>query len=163
GAPTPPAAEPTHAPTAPAPAPAPAPEPSPEPARATEPAPEPAPIAETAPAPAPEPQQAAPAPAPSGDGVKPALLSAPRGGQADDLKRIRGIGPGLEKELNAAGVYHIDQIAAWSAEEVAWADQNLVRFKGRVSRDDWVGQARQLDEGGETDFSRKVDKGGVYE
>lgn len=112
-------------------------------ARAPEPRPAPQEAAKAEPGPAP--QQAAPA---GGEGVRPALLSAPRPGGADDLKRIRGIGPGLEKELNAAGVYHLDQIAGWSAEEVVWADRHLVRFKGRVSRDDWVGQARALCAGG---------------
>jgi len=95
-------------------------------------------------------------------GRAPELLSAPRGGKGDDLKKIKGVGPKLEQELNAEGVWHYDQIAAWSAEEVAWADEHLVRFKGRVSRDDWVGQAKTLAAGGETEFSRKVDKGGVY-
>lgn len=95
-------------------------------------------------------------------GRAPELLSAPRGGKGDDLKKIKGVGPKLEQELNARGVWHYDQIAAWSAEEVAWADEHLVRFKGRVSRDGWVGQAKILAAGGETEFSRKVDKGGVY-
>ncbi len=95
-------------------------------------------------------------------GRAPELLSAPRGGKGDDLKKIKGVGPKLEQELNARGVWHYDQISSWSAEEVAWADEHLVRFKGRVSRDDWVGQAKTLAAGGETEFSRKVDKGGVY-
>jgi len=95
-------------------------------------------------------------------GRKPALLSEPRGGKGDDLKKIKGVGPALEKELNAKGVWHFDQIAAWTPEEVTWADENLVRFKGRVSRDDWVGQAKLLAAGGETEFSKKVDKGDVY-
>ncbi len=76
--------------------------------------------------------------------AKPELLTEARGGQADDLKKIKGVGPKLEKELNNAGVYHFDQIAGWSAEEVAWADQHLVSFKGRVSRDSWVDQAKEL-------------------
>jgi len=93
---------------------------------------------------------------------KPELLSAPRGGQADDLKRIRGVGPKLETVLNEVGIYHIAQIAAWTPEEVAWADGNLVGFKGRVSRDDWVSQARALAAGEDTEFSKRVDKGDVY-
>lgn len=80
----------------------------------------------------------------SADASKPALLSAPRAGGADDLKKISGVGPKLEEQLNAAGVYHYDQIASWSAAEVAWADENLTKFKGRISRDDWVGQAKAL-------------------
>jgi NADH-quinone oxidoreductase subunit E len=96
------------------------------------------------------------------DGKKPELLSAPKG-DADDLKKIKGVGPGLEKALNEMGVYHFDQIARWTADEVAWVDQNLVQFKGRASRDDWVDQAKTLASGGETEFSRRVEKGDVYD
>ena len=77
-------------------------------------------------------------------GRKPAVLEAARDGRADNLKLIRGVGPKLERLLNEIGVYHYDQIAAWTPEEVAWADQNLVGFKGRVSRDGWVAQAKEL-------------------
>jgi NADH-quinone oxidoreductase subunit E len=45
---------------------------------------------------------------------------------------------------------------------VAWVDQNLEGFKGRVTRDTWVDQARLLASGAETEFSKKVDKGDVY-
>ncbi|MEL6465345.1 MAG: NADH-quinone oxidoreductase subunit E [Pseudomonadota bacterium] len=95
-------------------------------------------------------------------GTKPELLDAPRDGGADDLKLIKGVGPGLEKELNAKGVYHFDQIASWSEDEVAWADQHLVRFKGRVSRDDWVTQAKALAAGEETEFSQRAKKDDTY-
>jgi len=96
------------------------------------------------------------------EGSKPATLSAPRGGGADDLKKIKGVGPKLEQLLHSLGFYHFDQIAGWSADEVAWVDANLKGFKGRVSRDNWVAQARTLAQGGETEFSKKVDKGGIY-
>ncbi|MBL1437189.1 MAG: NADH:ubiquinone oxidoreductase [Rhodobacteraceae bacterium] len=76
--------------------------------------------------------------------AKPELLNEARGGKADDLKKIKGVGPKLEKELHAAGVFHFDQIASWTAEEIRWADQHLVSFKGRVSRDNWVEQATEL-------------------
>ncbi|WP_299042561.1 NADH-quinone oxidoreductase subunit E [uncultured Tateyamaria sp.] len=95
-------------------------------------------------------------------GTKPELLTAPRDGGADDLKLIKGVGPGLEKELNAAGVYHFDQLASWTPEEVAWADQHLVRFKGRVSRDNWVTQAQALARGDETEFSQRAKKDDIY-
>jgi NADH-quinone oxidoreductase subunit E len=83
---------------------------------------------------------------PEGQERKPGGMDAPRAGVGDDLKKIKGMGPALEKKCNDHGIWHYDQIAAWSAEEVAWADQNLVQFKGRVSRDDWVTQARILAE-----------------
>jgi predicted flap endonuclease-1-like 5' DNA nuclease len=77
-------------------------------------------------------------------GVKPAGLSAPRGGQPDDLKIIRGIGPKLEVLCHRLGYYHFDQIAGWTSAEIAWVDDNLEGFRGRVTRDDWVGQAKAL-------------------
>jgi len=96
------------------------------------------------------------------EGTRPEALSAPRGDGADDLKKIKGVGPKLEVLLNDLGFYHFDQIAKWNDAEVAWVDQNLKGFKGRVSRDKWVSQAKTLSAGGETDFSKKVDDGDVY-
>ena len=90
-------------------------------------------------------------------GKPPEQLDAPRGGQADDLKRISGIGPRMEQMCNMLGFWHYDQIAKWTDEEVAWVDQNLQGFKGRVTRDDWVPQAKILAEGGETEFSKQQD------
>ena len=102
------------------------------------------------------------APADAGAGSKPAALAAARDGSADNLKQIKGIGPKLEALLNGMGFYHFDQIANWGADEIAWVDQNLEGFKGRVSRDEWVAQAKVLAEGGTTEFSSKVKKGNVY-
>ncbi|UOA31457.1 50S ribosomal protein L21 [Sulfitobacter sp. DSM 110093] len=78
----------------------------------------------------------------SADG-KPALLDAPRADGADDLKRIGGIGPKLEQTLNELGIYHFDQLAALQGDEIEWVDARL-RFKGRIQRDDWIGQAKAL-------------------
>lgn len=89
-------------------------------------------------------------------GVRPTGLSAPRGGQADDLKQIKGVGPKLEQLCNDFGFYHFDQIAAWTQDEVDWVDENLVGFKGRVSRDDWVAQAKVLAAGGDTGTAGQV-------
>ncbi|MEM7685504.1 MAG: endonuclease, partial [Pseudomonadota bacterium] len=96
-----------------------------------------------------------------GEGTKPDVLKSPRGGAADDLKKIKGIGPKLEKVCNGLGFYHFDQIANWTSGEVAWVDSNLEGFRGRVTRDDWVAQAKLLAAGGETDFSKRVDEGDV--
>lgn len=81
-------------------------------------------------------------------GVKPAGLTAPKGGRADDLKLILGIGPKLEALCHRLGFFHFDQIANWTAAEIAWVDDNLEGFKGRVTRDKWVAQARILAAGG---------------
>ncbi|MCR9107605.1 NADH-quinone oxidoreductase subunit E [Marivita sp. XM-24bin2] len=94
-------------------------------------------------------------------GLKPATLDAPKDGKGDDLKRIKGIGPKLAALCNRLGFYHFDQIASWTDEEVAWVDENLEGFKGRVSRDNWVEQAKTLASGGETEFSARVNKGDV--
>jgi len=93
-------------------------------------------------------------------GTKPASLAAPRNGTADDLKRIRGIGKVNEGRLNALGIFHFDQIAAWKRPEILWVATYL-SFPGRIDREDWVGQARVLSGGGETEFSKRVDRGDV--
>ncbi len=98
-----------------------------------------------------------------GPGKKPRVMKAPRKGGADDLKMIKGVGPKLEKLINSMGFYHFDQISKWSGDEIAWVDQNLEGFKGRVTRDDWVAQAEILASGGETEFAKHAKKGGVYE
>ena len=96
-------------------------------------------------------------------GVRPQSLDAPREGGPDDLKRIKGVGPKLEQMLHGMGYWHYDQIAAWTDHEVAWVDEHLEGFKGRVTRDNWVSQAGTLASGGTTEFSDRADKGEVYE
>lgn len=76
------------------------------------------------------------------EAARPAALLDAAPAESDDLKLIKGIGPGLEKQLNALGVYRFDQIAAFSEADLAWVDANLTAFKGRCFRDDWIGQAR---------------------
>ncbi|MCH2096024.1 MAG: hypothetical protein MK160_13030 [Rhodobacteraceae bacterium] len=99
---------------------------------------------------------------PSEQGVKPEALAEARDGMPDDLKQIKGIGPKLESLCNRLGFFHFDQIAAWTEDEVAWVDQNLEGFKGRVTRDNWVAQAQVLAAGGATEFSDRVKDGDVY-
>ncbi|WP_420013706.1 NADH-quinone oxidoreductase subunit NuoE [Tateyamaria sp.] len=98
-----------------------------------------------------------------GPGTKPETLDAARGGKADDLKMIKGVGPKMENLLHELGFFHFDQVAAWTADEVAWVDQNLKGFKGRVSRDNWVTQAKALATGAETEFSKRAKKDGMYD
>ena len=88
------------------------------------------------------------------------LLDAPRDGKKDNLTRIKGIGVKIDQALNSIGIWHFDQIAVWTEENMAWADRELA-FPGRAKRDDWVGQAKLLAEGKETEFSKRVDKGEV--
>lgn len=86
-----------------------------------------------------------------------ALSDAAREGGADDLKLISGVGPKLEETLNSLGIWHFDQVAGLKKKDIAWVDERL-RFKGRIERDDWIGQAKILAKGGETEFSKKKRK-----
>jgi predicted flap endonuclease-1-like 5' DNA nuclease len=93
-------------------------------------------------------------------GTQPRGYRKARDGKADDLKRIRGIGKVNEGKLNEFGIWHFDQIAAWSKNEIEWVD-DYIAFPGRILREDWVGQAKVLAKGGDTSFSKRVDAGEV--
>ena len=93
-------------------------------------------------------------------GRRPYGLAAPLGGQPDDLKRIRGIGPKNEGRLHGLGIWHFTQIRAWSEENVKWVGSYLA-FAGRIDREKWIDQARELAAGHETEFSRRVAAGKV--
>ena len=93
-------------------------------------------------------------------GKRPAGLAAPRGGKSDDLKRIRGIGQQNEGRLHGLGIWHFDQISSWSAQESLWVGSYLA-FPGRIEREEWIKQAKQLAAGKDTEFSKRVDKGQV--
>lgn len=112
-----------------------------------------APAAKAEAAPAPKVEKAAePAPAVTADPapatdapaamVKPKAIAAPA--KPDDLTVLDGVGPKLAEALNAEGIYTYAQIAAWTAENVAWADENLPGVPGRASRNGWVAQAAGL-------------------
>ncbi len=82
------------------------------------------------------------------------------GAPADDLKRIRGIGVLIEKKLNSLGVVSYEQVANWTGADIDRISQ-ILDFKGRIERENWVEQARILASGGQTEFSRRVDRGEV--
>jgi predicted flap endonuclease-1-like 5' DNA nuclease len=67
--------------------------------------------------------------------------TAPR---KDDLKLISGVGPGLEKKLQDAGITTYAQIAKLTEREITELETHVVKFAGRITRDDWIGQAKQL-------------------
>jgi predicted flap endonuclease-1-like 5' DNA nuclease len=96
----------------------------------------------------------------SGKMNRPKGLSGARGGKADNLQRISGIGPKNEKILHGLGFFHFDQIAAWTATEVNWVDDHL-RFGGRIKREEWIRQARLLAEGKEAEFTKQYGTGGL--
>ncbi len=72
------------------------------------------------------------------------LLTHAAFGSADDLEQIVGVGPMLAELLHDIGVFYFWQIAEWSLQDVDYVDGKLLHFRGRIERDDWVGQARQL-------------------
>ena len=95
----------------------------------------------------------------AGAAGRPAAFAAPIEGGPDNLMRIKGIGRKFAEVLNANGVHQFRQIAAWGPGEIAWIEANVEGFSGRVVRDDWVGQAKVLAAGGETEHSQRVDRG----
>jgi len=102
-----------------------------------------------------KPKAAAEKPAPKAEAPKTEaatgalFTSGPVDGNADDLKLISGVGPVLEGKLNDLGIYNFSQIAAFTEDEIAMVDERL-SFKGRIEREDWLGQAKTLAEGGES-------------
>lgn len=99
----------------------------------------------------------APAKKPAAKKAGPERLKKARGGKADDLKLISGVGPKLEKTLNGLGFYHFDQIAKWKKADVAIVDDEL-SFKGRIERDDWIKQSKALAKGGEAEYIKVFGK-----
>ena len=82
---------------------------------------------------------------PEAVGTKPALFTeAPS--EKDDLKKITGVGPKLEEAMNKLGVYQFAQVVSWTNDEIMWIDDSL-SVKGRIERDDWVGQVSELIKG----------------
>ncbi|MHA6692368.1 NADH-quinone oxidoreductase subunit NuoE [Devosia sp. A449] len=84
------------------------------------------------------------------------LFTAPTG-KADDLKLISGVGPVLEGRLNGLGITTWAQVAALSADDIARIEDSL-SFAGRVTRDNWLGQAAALAKGGEAEYIRVFGK-----
>ena len=84
--------------------------------------------------------------APKKAAPKKAKAEAPAAEGGDDLKKLSGVGPALEKKLHAAGVTTFAQIAAWTEEDVAAMDEQL-SFKGRIEREGWIAQAKELAQG----------------
>lgn len=91
--------------------------------------------------------------APGGFGRPPAL-DTPRNGTRDDLGQIKGISPTIASALNGLGIYHFDQIADWDQKAVVWVE-NHFGFKGRIARERWQDQARDL-AGGRPSVARPV-------
>jgi predicted flap endonuclease-1-like 5' DNA nuclease len=108
---------------------------------------------------APPPVAAAPA-APATGMERPKGIAAARGGKADNLQHISGVGPKNEKILHSLGIFHFDQIAAWSAKEQHWVDDHL-KFQGRIIREEWAHQAKLLAAGKDAEFEKEYGTGGL--
>lgn len=93
------------------------------------------------------PAPAAP-PAPVEEAVSPSQ-DAPEADGADDLTRIKGVGPKLANALRELGITSFAEIATWDEAEIDRIDAKLGRFQGRIRRDDWTTQAALL-AGGDT-------------
>lgn len=87
-----------------------------------------------------------PAPTPATDAI------------ADDLLRLKGVGPKIAAILNAQGTTRFAQIAAWTDADIAAIDARLGNFAGRPRRDNWVDQARLLASGDVAAYEAKYGK-----
>ncbi|WP_242128347.1 hypothetical protein [Sphingobium sp. Sx8-8] len=103
---------------------------------------------------APEPVMAPPAPGPIP--ASPAVAAPVE--EADDLLKLKGVGPKLNMLLIELGVTRYAQIAGWSETDIAAIDARLGNFKGRPVRDQWVDQARYLAAGDIAGFEAKYGK-----
>ena len=74
---------------------------------------------------------------------KPKVSKKSPASDADDLKVIKGIGPVIEKALNAEGINQYQQIANFNAANVTWVNNHL-DFAGRIEREEWIEQAKRL-------------------
>ncbi|MFT4025620.1 MAG: hypothetical protein QM676_02275 [Novosphingobium sp.] len=88
----------------------------------------------------------------------PREVIAELGGEADDLRKIKGLGPKLVTLLASLGVTRFSQIAAWDDAEIDRIDAQLGTFAGRIRRDSWVEQAKFLAAGDVAGFEGKFGK-----
>lgn len=77
---------------------------------------------------------------------KAAPKKAAKATDGDDLSNISGVGPVIVKKLNAEGITTFAQVAAWTDADVEAIEEKL-SFKGRVGREDWIAQAKELAKG----------------
>ncbi|MFO8235472.1 MAG: hypothetical protein R6U04_08725 [Bacteroidales bacterium] len=80
--------------------------------------------------------------------------------KADDLTAITGIGGWIEKKLNALDIYTFKQIANFNKEDIELVTEAIEYFPGRIERDEWVHQAKELVriEGKKADLLNKIAK-----
>ncbi|MCZ4260143.1 50S ribosomal protein L21 [Limimaricola sp. G21655-S1] len=81
--------------------------------------------------------------APRSAEAAPAAKAPKAAASGDDLKKLSGVGPALEKKLNAAGITSFAQIAGWSDADIARYDEEL-GLKGKIEKEGWVAQSQDL-------------------
>jgi predicted flap endonuclease-1-like 5' DNA nuclease len=91
---------------------------------------------------------------------KPLILSSPRPSGKDKLIKIKGIDLKVEKDLNKLGIFHFNQIAAWSNKNCDWIEEFL-SLPGTAKKNQWIEQAKILESGKETVYSQKIESGEV--
>jgi predicted flap endonuclease-1-like 5' DNA nuclease len=124
---------------------------SPPPPPITE-APPVAPVPDPEPAPLADEPIAAAAPLDASPATLAASDPAPAPSGADDLTRMKGVGPKLADRLNALGITSFAQLAALSPAEAAALDAQLGNFQGRIHRDRWIEQAGFLARGDQAGY-----------
>jgi predicted flap endonuclease-1-like 5' DNA nuclease len=77
---------------------------------------------------------------------------------ADELTRIKGLGPKAQAVLNGIGIHRFAQLAALDPSQAAEVDSRLGTFKGRIFRDRWIDQARYLEQGDTAGFEKEFGK-----
>jgi len=90
------------------------------------------------------PKPAAKKPKPKRRKPKVVYTDGPTDGAPDDLKKIKGIGPKFEKDLNSKGIYYFRQIGAWKVADVKMVEDLIDSIPGRIKRDEWVKQGKAL-------------------
>lgn len=100
-------------------------------------------------------EAAAVAPAPA---AEPAASLAPGTVGADDLLKLKGVGPKLVALLHSFGITSYAQIAAWSESDIDAMDAQMGAFAGRIRRDNWVEQAALLQSGDTGAYEAKFGK-----
>lgn len=101
-------------------------------------------------------EAAASAPAPAAAPLPPVSPATPEA--ADDLRKIKGVGPKLVTLLHSLGITRYAQIAAWTDADVERIDAQLGAFAGRIRRDSWIEQAKFLSQGDTAGFEAKFGK-----
>jgi len=86
------------------------------------------------------------APAAADGNIDDLVLKKARGGKADNLKALKGVGPKIETQLHTIGLFHFDQVATLRKKEVTWLDDKLVGSSA-AQINDWVAHSKRVAKG----------------